>query len=430
MAAVGIIAEYNPLHSGHAYHMEKARELTCSEAVVCVLSSHFVQIGEPSVVSKWARTKMALKSGADLVLELPSALSCASAEYFASAGIRLLSALGVVDSVCFGSEEGNIGPLEEAAELLAFESTEFKALLKQGLDQGLSFPIARQKAVEKLLTTAKGSSAAQNALDKPNNILGIEYIKAIKRFGSSLKPITLERKGQGYNSLKEASEFSSASAIRKFLRKYSVGLNSPSSLPEAAFIRSNMPQSSIDVLAEECTAGRGPVYLEAFESLLFYLMRTLPESALAQLPYMGEGLENRLKKAALNNTCVEGLVSSVVSSRYPASRVRRILCSLLMGLQADFLEELRGVGYVPYIRVLGFSPKGQHLLSKMRKTAELPLIIKPANYQKLLGSTGQKLFELEARVTDIYSLASTPSGIPKGGLEFRSSPILYRSDAL
>lgn len=425
---VGIVSEYNPFHLGHEYHLKNARQITHASACVCVMSSNFVQRGEPSIVSKWARAEMALRSGADLVIELPSALSCSSAEYFASGAVKILDSLGIVDYLCFGSEEGDLKQLEKAADILAFESDEFKKLLKENLNMGLSFAVSRQKALEMsgIMTGTEKSenngADAHKVIEKPNNILGIEYIKAVKRMGSSIKPVTLERKGEGYNSLQKAVSFSSATAIRKHILEVSTQ-ESKLRVSDDLFLKGNLPKSSLDIFASEVSNGRGPVFAEAFESILVYLLRSSCGNVLSQLPYMGEGLENRLKQAALQSVSIHEMVSSVVTSRYPASRIKRILMSLLTGMTHEFLEELKDNGYAQYVRILGFNDTGRKFLSSIKKKAELPIITKAANFSKLLNPLARKLFEHEVRASDAYALGFPSPKARLGGSDFTTSPI-------
>jgi len=424
MSVVGIIAEYNPLHQGHLYHFRQALEETGADFVVCVLSSNFVQRGEPAIFDKWARTRMALAIGAHLVLELPSAFSCASAEYFASAAVRILDSLNCVDFLCFGSEEGKIENLKSAAEFLAYENEEFKSRLKNFLDEGLSFAVARQKALSGCKSVPE---SVVSVLSKPNNILSVEYIKAIKRMESKIEPVTIKRIGQGYNSLERAASYSSATAVRYHLGliKSRIGCDSPDPaiLEEDGFLVSNLPESSLRIISEEITLGRGPVFPEAFETTLLYLLRKTPVSELKKLPYMEEGLENRLKDAAISSVSLPEVISRVVTNRYPASRIRRILCSLLTGLQGEFLDKLKQNGYAQYIRILGFSEKGRNLLNKIKKNTKLPVITKPAGYIKLQDPLARELFEHEIRATDAYVLALPGKNLRKGGTELQSRPV-------
>lgn len=422
MPVVGIIAEYNPLHNGHAHHLDHVREFSSGEGIICVLSSNFVQRGEPSLLSKWARTRMALEAGADLVLELPSAFSCASAEYFASGAVSILHSLGIVDCLSFGSEEGGIEALETAAEILAFENDEFREKLKDGLNKGLSFAVSRQEALKAILEskTVQDAGNAAEAISQPNNILGIEYLKALKRFKSSIKPVTIKRLGQGYNSLERDSSFSSATAIRHHIR-----VMEHKSISEDQFLINNMPSASISILDQETGEGRSPVFPEDYTDIIIHLFRNMPLESIAKLPYMGEGLENRLKKAAIESVSLDDMVSRVVTSRYPTSRIKRILFSMLTGMTAEFLDELKANGYAQYIRVLGFNDKGRLLLSRIRKKASLPVIVKPAGFRRL-DDLARRLFEHEIRSTDAYVLGYRSPNHRIGGQEFISSPVYLK----
>lgn len=417
MRVVGIVAEYNPLHEGHLFHLQSAKKETGADYCVCVLSSNFVQRGEPSIFSKWARTRMALDIGADLVLELPVVLSSASAEYFASGAVRVLDSLNCVDYLCFGSEEGKIENLEKAAAFLVDESDEFKTELRRALDSGMSFAAARQLAVSRCSDIPESISSV---LDKPNNILSIEYMKALRRFGCGMKPVTIKRVGQGYNSLERANSFSSATAIRQHL---SQAIGSGKSVEEDTFLKSNLPATSLEIMADEISMGRGPVFPEAFETLLLHLVRSTSLKVLKTLPYMEEGLENRLKDAAMNSVSLSELISSAVTVRYPASRIRRILCALLTGITGEFLDEIKANGYAQYIRVLGFNENGRQLLARVKKKVHLPLLTRPVSYNKLESRLAQRLFEYESKATDAYVLAYPNAKLREGGSEFRAQPI-------
>lgn len=425
MSVLGIIAEYNPLHSGHAWHIQKSLELTGADAAVCVLSSQFVQRGEPGIVSKQARAQMALGCGMDLVIELPGAFSCASAEYFASAAVRLLDSLGLVDYLSFGSEAGSLDSLQRAADFLAEEPPAFKAALRKNLDDGLSFPAARQAALMACL-----DDQTFQAVSSPNNILGIEYLKAIKRFSSRIKPVTIPRVGQGYSETRIESGFSSATAIRSHIRSFLADRHLPDVTPADSYTRllsdlsGNMPESSLGVLADEFWAGRGPIFFQDFEGILMHRLRTASDQELQALPYMEEGLHNRLRLAARHCTSLDEILAFCTTNRYPRARISRVLCALLLGMTASFLEDLKNNGYAQYIRVLGFNEKGRKLLSAARKKAGLPIITRPASYRKMENPLARRLFEHEIRITDVYGLAYKRPELRKGGLELTASPIM------
>lgn len=430
MSTVGIIAEYNPLHSGHAYHISKSLEQTGADAAVCVMSSQFVQRGEPAMISKQARTRMALLNGIDLVIELPAAFSCASAEYFASAGVRLLDSLGVVDCLCFGSEDGNLDSLSKAADLLVDETPEYKKSLKDSLSKGLSFPQARQEALKACLDgdTFKAASS-------PNNILGIEYLKALKKLNSAIKPSTVRRQGQGYHGKSLDKAFSSATSIRNHVKamfsesgpddnrlRADLIFDIPPGL--TYMLSSNMPDSSLAVLESEMRTGRGPVFLDDFEKILFHRLRTATDQELSALPYMEEGLHNRLRHSAMREASIQAIINHCTSNRYPSSRISRILTALLLGMTGPFLDELKENGYAQYIRVLGFNKKGKELLAAARKRASLPILIKPSAYKRFESPLARRLFEHEIRATNVYCLAYKRPELRRGGSELTTPPVI------
>ncbi|HOQ76164.1 MAG TPA: nucleotidyltransferase [Thermoclostridium sp.] len=437
MSVLGIVAEYNPLHSGHEWHIKKSLELTGADAAVCVLSSQFVQRGEPGIVNKQARARMALSSGIDLVLELPGAFSCASAEYFASAAIRILDSLGVVDYVSFGSETGSLDSIRKAADFLADENQAFREALKSNLDKGLSFPAARQAALRACL-----DDQTFEVVSSPNNILGIEYLKAIKRFNSGIRPVTIPRVGQGYNEKDLGTSYSSATAIRGYIRLWKSSAAggyssfsgtsddvSPGAAPDTFSVSlpdlaGNLPESSLKILDAEFRTGRGPIFMQDFEDILVYRLRTASDQELMALPYMEEGLHNRLRQASLNCAGLDEILEYCTTSRYPRSRISRILCALLLGMTSSFLDELKDNGYARYIRVLGFNEKGRKLLASARKKAALPLITKPASYRKLKDPLARRLFEHEARITDVYALGYKRPELKLGGYELTAPPVM------
>lgn len=430
MSVVGIIAEYNPLHAGHAWHIAESKRVCGAEACVCVLSSNFVQRGEPAVISKTARTQMALASGVDLVIELPAAFSCSSAEYFATAGVKLLDSLGVVDAISFGSETGELEPLLAVASVLVEESDAFKELLKKSLDSGLSFPASREKALNHML----GNNYGQ-IVSSPNNILSIEYLKALERLSSPIGPVTIPRKGQGYHEKDLGLAFSSATAIRNHIMAcYPFHTQNQPDSPlyrekaDHCFkdLSENMPDSSLEIFKRECVSGRAPVFMEAFETTLLHLLRSSSHETLEALPYMEPGLAQRLKRVALQQTGLSALVSASTSSRYPSSRIRRILCALLLGMTGDFLEALKQTGYAQYVRVLGFNDAGKTLLARMKKKCTLPIITKPSSYKQLENSLAVKLFEYEIRASDIYALGCLNKDLRTGGNEL-VTPVINQS---
>ena len=377
-----VICELNPLHAGHQALFAHARE--GGRALVCVLSGNFVQRGEPALLDKWARTKLALQSGADLVLELPLPWAMAGAERFAAGGVALAAALGNVDTLLFGSEEPDLQPLERLAEALL--SPAFSQAL-QGEDPALPFAQRRQRAAACLV----GEEAAA-MLTKPNCILGVEYLKAIRAQGAALQAETFPRLGAGHDRPEAAGPLLSASQARALLAQ---GGDSAGRLPAV----------TQEVWGEEAKAGRAPALLSRLELPILCKLRTMSPQDFAALPDVSEGLEHRLYKAARQAGSLEELLGGIKSKRYPTARARRLVLSAFLGLGSGPLPPLP-----PYLRVLGMTHTGQEILKEA--TPALPLAARPGDFQKL-GGQALALFQLEAQADDLYAL-STPTPQPCG----------------
>lgn len=425
MRTVGIIAEYNPFHNGHLYHLEQAKRLSAADCAVCVMSGNFIQRGEPALVNKWARAKMALLAGVDLVLELPVVYAMSSAEFFAFAGVKILDSLATVDYLCFGSESGSIDELDAIADVLVREPDAYKASLKKALDTGLSYPSARQQALTGFLDSNRAdSSRIRDILTQSNNILGIEYLKALKRLGSRITPITIQRIANSYRSEEVTGQISSATSIRKYILGASgkgpdvTGQGSSGYIPGET-----LPASSAAILEEEFCEGRGPVFPGSFEKTLIAIIRSMTIEEIASLPYVSEGLENRIQEAAFTSGTLEEMTDKICTRRYPRTRIQRILFSILAGFSAQDLDLFNKNGGPQYIRVLGFNDKGRRLLSAIRKKATLPVIIKAANFKKSENPLVSRMIEIEARSTDMYVLGYANPLFRKSGQEFTSNVI-------
>lgn len=413
MNITGLIVEYNPFHLGHSYHLHKAKELIKPDGVICVMSGNFIQRGEPAMFDKWARAKMALLGGADLVIELPVIYAMASAEFFAYAGVAILNATGVTESICFGSENGNIEELKSIAKLLTDEPEEYRELLKKFLAEGISYPSAREKALTGYFNqSGEELNNISQAISGANNILGIEYLKALIKLKSSIKPLTVKRMGNNYNDTNISDGFSSATSIREHIRQG--GLTDT--------VGTAIPKSTEAVIKEEMAAGRGPMFLHDFDNVVLTALRMLGEDGTEHLPYMSEGLHNRLYKGLSQASSVSELVDKCCTKRYTKTRISRGIFHSLTGLTDFEFGHFNSVGGPQYIRVLGFNQRGREILSEMKKTSSLPIIIKAADYSKALDESGRRMFETEARSTDMYVLGYR--GANKGtGQEFTRNVI-------
>lgn len=377
MKTYGIVAEFNPFHNGHEYLIKQGKKAG-AEKTVCVMSGNFVQRGEPAVCSKWRRAEMALKCGADLVVELPVSWAVSSAERFAYGAVSVLNSMGCVDNLLFGCENADSDSLFSAAFLCISE--EYSRALKEFLSEGLSFPSAREKAV---LSVADERTA--EILKTPNNILAVEYCKALLRLNSPISLICVNRTGVDHDSENLNEAFASASAIRKMLSSdYKIA---------ADF----MPKTAFELLKKANDEGR---LLKDFKNLdlpLISMLRKADASEISLVPDVSEGLEYKIKEAAKSGTSFGEIADLVKSKRYTHSRLRRILLLFYLGIYTKDLIETP-----PYIRVLGFNSKGRELLSQMKKIASLPVIMRYNDIVKLSGQC-KSVFDTESRAVDMYN---------------------------
>lgn len=415
MKTVGIISEYNPFHNGHAYHIEKAREATGAEYVVCAMSGSFVQRGEPAMFDKWSRAKMAVQNGADLVIELPVAYACQPAEIFAQGSVRLLNGLGIVDYLCFGSELGDTEVLYELAELLGSEPEEFSSLIKKQLNMGVSYPKAISAALSSYLGGSE-ESLSDEILKNPNNVLGIEYIKSLIQLKSSIKPAAIKRIASGHNDMSIESGIASATAIRNEIAKN--GLSGK--------VRMALPQSVFNTLEENFASGKQPVTLESFSDIVLYKLRTMDIDEFGHYLNVREGIEHRLKRYAVECTSCEELIEAVKTKRYTRTYIQRLLCHILLGIKKSDISIFKGLQNPPYARVLAFNDKGKLLLKNIKEKSSCPIITKAADFKSDNGPA-RILFSLDVRSTDIYSLGYRNGRFRKAGQDFLTSPYCHRT---
>lgn len=391
MKIAGIVAEYNPFHNGHAFLVEKVREAG-AECVVAVMSGSFVQRGEPSVFDFETRVRAALCGGVDLVIGLPSIYAVSGAERFAGAAVETLDALGVVDTLAFGSECGDINALIRAADSLRDER--LPEYLKRELATGISFARARERAL--MLIDPKSASL----LASPNDILGIEYISALKRISSDMTPFAVARIGAEHDGGEVRGEFASASKIRELIRS-------------GEDISCYVPKEAAEIYAE-----KEPSDIRFIERAVLYKMRTVTPSELANVPDISEGIENRIIAAAKRARTLDELYSLAKTKRYPHARIRRIVLNCFLGVT----ESLAATSPA-YIRVGGFTPRGAQLLREATDSARLPVLAKTADVSEL-GEKGRAIFASECTAGDIYSLCFANAG--ECGNEKRFHPVALK----
>lgn len=385
---LGIVSEYNPFHNGHLHHLELSKQLTNTDFTVAVMSGNFVQRGDTSIVDKWTKAEMALKSGVDLVIELPVVYALSSAENFADGAIKILNSLGVVDYVSFGSEIGEISPLNDVASILYREPKEFSSLILAQLRSGLSYPKAREIALSQFFGNSKKYT---EVLSNPNNILGVEYLKALKRHRSTIKPLTIKRDYSDYNSTKVKSGIASATAIREMIKA-------------KKNVHYVVPYETYELLEEKINNNQIIPDLSVFEKEIIYALRKMTLTEIAKLPDVSEGLENKIKGAA--NTCntLSELIEKIKSKRYTQTRIQRILLYALLNIsQKDINASKRTT---PYIRVLGFNKHGKRIISAIAAAnPKLKIIVSVKKFMEdCNNSTLKNMMLKDIFATNVYTL--------------------------
>lgn len=405
---VGIIAEYNPFHNGHYYHIQKSKELSCDDSVVAVISGNFTQRGEPSIINKWSKAYMAICGGADLVIELPTIYAISSAENFASGAMKILDSMKIVDSVSFGAEARELSTLNNIANVLCEEPKQYLTILAHELDKGISYAKARENAILMYLNDIKRYA---NILNSPNNILAIEYLKAIKKIRSNIEPVMVQRKKVYYNDEKIVDEFASSTGVRKLLENM-----------EFSEIKKVIPRSSYKILANDYN-NLGPVLgLKCYEKEIIYILRRMSIEQIANLPDVAEGLEYAIKKAVSNTNSIEELIDSVKSKRYTQTRIQRILLYALLGIDKQIMETSKKI--TPYIRVLGFTQRGKALLSEMKKiNPKLKIITSVKKFEDEENNKQLKmLLNIDKYATDVYTEAYKEES--KANLDYTNNLII------
>lgn len=392
MRTAGLIAEFNPLHNGHKHLIDTIKKE--NDAVVCIMSGSFTQRGHVALCSKWARAKAALSCGVDLVIELPVVYAVNTAQKFAYGGVFLLNALHIADSLYFGSECGDIAMLRHAAELLDNEPADLSVKIKAYMGEGMSFPAARTKAFSKLLPSP--------LLSSPNNILAIEYLRALSQLNSSINAFTIPRLSVGHHDAVPTGNIASASAIRAMLKN-------------GQSVKPYLPAASYEILQQEIACGRAPYRQEHLTRPLIHTLRASDATALRRINDIGEGLENRIMTAYRTGASFEEIVDAIKTKRYTRTRIDRILTSILLGLTHELSKQTPS-----YIRVLGFSSIGRQLLQHIKKNSVLPIITKLAAIQN-----PPDMLQKDILASDTARLCLDDLSAQSSGSDYTTSPILF-----
>lgn len=386
MNIVGIIAEYNPLHNGHMYHLEESRRLSGAELCVVAMSGNFVQRGELACADKYTRAEWALHAGVTMVVEIPTVHALASAESFAGGAVRALANTGLVTHLAFGCECDNLQLLQYLADISDNESPAYKGILARHLAEGKAYPRARSDAFGEMGL----DRYYLTELEKPNNILAVEYLRALKKFAPHIRPVPVLRRGSDHHDANLRGAISSGSAIREAL------LRGDSSVLEAIpFLVGGALRFNTEIMA----AGR------TVEAMTLYKLRTMPKEELAALPGAGEGIENVIFRAARENATLYGFYNEVKSKRYTMARIKRMACCALLGISADLARDM-DLGASDYIKVLGIQSRARNLLSTMAAQGFAPVIARNSDLRKIDKQPASVAsFSADTLSTDLFGYA-------------------------
>lgn len=432
MNVTGVIAEYNPFHNGHLYHLRESARLTESDYIIVVISGNFVQRGAPALADKRIRTQAALCCGADLVLELPALYAASSAEYFATGAVALLDRLNVVTHLCFGSEWGDDVVLRQIAEILCHEPAWYRSALQASLRQGFPYPAARVRALKESGNPALPGDCAA-ILSSPNNILGIEYIRALYRRNSPICPVTFRRTGAGYHDivLPEISDLPQSDVGPENALSGQKGgkhASAPSaveytcsalSLRQALYqgkkltdLSPYMPPEAVSLLTEYLQTHR-PLRSDDFSSVLYYKLIAEKESGYAKYLDVSPELSDRIRKHLRFYTGFEAFCDLLKTKNMTHTRISRSLLHILLGMEKKDLELGKEADYVPYARVLGFRRQAAPLLRAIRQRSCLPFVTGLANARKEMSPEAERLMRLDILASELYrNLARADAGRP------------------
>ena len=421
MKILGLIVEYNPFHNGHLYHLKKSLEITNSTHSIAVMSGNFLQRGEPALFDKYKRAEMAVSNGVDLVVELPTLYACQSAEIFAHGAITLLNSLNCIDSICFGSEHGDIDLLVEISKILINEPDKFKTLLKKNLDEGILFALARSKALSEYMLNHTNLNIYENKLNDvlstPNNILGIEYIKSLLKHKSTIRPYSITRIQADYNSETIESNICSATAIRKTLKEYNT-LDSISNV---------VPIKTFELISKSIDNNFNPMFDEYyFDTIRELVIRDL--NILNSYFDVNEGIENKIYKSVFSCKNIFELQQSIKSKRYTLTKVKRILNNILLGITKDDMNTVKNIMKLPYVRILAFNDKGREIIKQIKLNSEIKIINKFSNVNFEDDKVFETLIKYDIKATNMYNIPyyKNNMNLLKGPMDYYLSPVYIK----
>ena len=379
---IGIIAEYNPFHNGHLYQIQKAKESTGADTVIAVMSGNFTQRGDTSLINKFEKAKIALQNEVDMVIELPTIYSISSAENFALGGVKILNEIGNIDYLVFGIEEENLEKLQAIADVLVNEDDEFKRNIKEELDKGNSYPKAREIVLKKVLS----SENVENIMQKPNNILAIEYLKALKTTNSKIKPFAIKRKNTMHNDENINENYASGTYIRKLFIENNFNE-----------IKKVVPKYTYERLLELKNQGTYVSSINDFSDIVIYKIRTMTKEEISQIADVNEGLENSIKLASTTCKTIDEIIDKVSTKRYTKTRISRILTYILLDITKSEMEQSKNANQ--YIRVLGINKKCEGILKTINNNK---LITSLKKFEE--NNRENQLLNIDKKATEIYTI--------------------------
>ncbi|MBQ9141390.1 MAG: nucleotidyltransferase [Lachnospiraceae bacterium] len=390
MKVCGIVAEYNPLHNGHLYHLQEAKRISGADYIIVVMGGNFMQRGTPAIMDKFERTRAALSCGADLVLELPSYYATGSAEYFATGAVSLLTKLGVVDTLCFGSECGDVEILKQIAHIIVEETESYQSCLQSYLRSGNTYPAARLAAILKVCPEI---SSSITILNSPNNILGIEYIKSIIRQESSLVPITMKRCGSDYHDKRLGINQSSSSALREALW---------SGVPLSE-LQDQMPEAAYQIL-DDYLQNNQLLHLNDFSEIMYYKLLSEHHKGFEDYIDVSPALSDRICNNLYKFDGYEAFCDLLKTKEVTYTRISRCLYHIMLNMRKDELDlYMNELGITPYARVLGFRKDATPIFSEIDKKTQIPLVTKLADAHNILSEQAYEMLLKEITINDIYS---------------------------
>ncbi|MCU6734209.1 nucleotidyltransferase [Diplocloster agilis] len=400
MKTVGIIAEYNPFHNGHLYQLQTAKEKTGADYVIVIMSGNFLQRGVPALIDKYARSRMALLNGADLVIELPVCYATGSAEYFAAGAVALLDKLHVVDDLCFGCETEDTALLGKAAAVLADEPEEVSELIKAALREGMTYPAARSRA----LTTYLEDPMLTGILEQPNNILALEYRKALYNRKSPIIPVPVRRIGAGYHDKSIGRPICSATAIREALNRGGT----------PADIRGQVPESVFEILEQEFK-NTCPVCEDDFSSMLIYKLLMRKQAPLSEYQDISGDLSSRIQNERNRYKSFSSFADHIKTRQLTYTRVCRSLLHILLEIRKDDVADWVQNGWIGYAKVLGLRRSARELLSAIKENSGIPMVTKLSGARNQMDEIFYRMLEQDIWASDVYYTAVTD----KYGKDFR-----------